>query len=270
MQSPITVLGGFGFVGTALCDLLVQQGHRVTRPDRTRLGDIAGCAGTMVWCIGLTAGFRTRPLDTVTAHAGLLADILSRNAFDRVVYLSSTRLYAGATVTREDSPLSVTPGNPSDLYNATKLAGEALVLTMGGVVVRLSNIIGPAEGRRDTFLGAITRQALDGRIVLESAPSTAKDYLWIDDAARGLADIVTRGRDRIYNLGSGRQIQHQTWLDALAARTGCAVTTQPGAPDLSFPPIDTTRLRREFGFAARDPVECIDAIAPIQAPLQGI
>lgn len=260
----VTLFGGHGFVGQALQADLVRRGVAVFVPARHETTPPPGGFGTLVWCIGLTADFRTRPYDTATAHVGLLAGVLSQRAHDRVVYLSSTRVYGGAGATEETAALTVRPLDPSDLYNATKIAGEALVLSAPdaeGVAVRLSNVVGPGEARRETFVGAITRQALRGRVELESALTSAKDYLWIEDAARGLADIVLEGRQSLYNLASGRQIAHRQWADALARQTGCAIAVRDGAPDMGFPPIDTARFRAEFGTLATDPLERIAEIA---------
>lgn len=258
-----TLFGGHGFIGRALSHELTRRGAEVLCPPRESLDPPSGGFGTLVWCIGLTADFRTRPIDTAIAHVGLLAQVLAQHAHDRVVFLSSTRVYSGVTGTAEEAALAVHPANPSDLYNATKLAGEALVLTAypkTGVVVRLSNIVGPGEAARATFLGAISRQALAGRIELETAPITAKDYLWIDDAAHCLAQIAESGKESIYNLARGRQITHRQWSELLALETGCSITVRPDAQDASFPPIETRRICAEFGFAPSNPLDHLGQI----------
>jgi len=258
-----TLFGGNGFIGRALGAELSCRGHKVFCPPRGSVAPPLGGFGTLVWCIGLTADFRSRPFDTATAHVGLLAQVLVQRAHDRVVFLSSTRVYAGAARTSEEAGLTIRPDDPSDLYNATKLAGEALVLTAEGaqgIVVRLSNIVGRSEIGRATFVGAIAREAVAGQITLQTSLDTAKDYLWVDDAARGLADIALTGKARIYNLASGVQIAHREWADALARETGCAIAVRPGAPDMGFSPIDTARIRAEFGFA---PINPLDRVAEI-------
>ena len=262
-MTRITLFGGSGFIGRATAAELARRGHQVHIPARGQIAPPPGGFGTLIWAIGLTADFRTRPYDTATAHLGLLAQVLAQGAQERVVYLSSTRIYGGASSTHEGAALHLQPENPSDLYNATKIAGESLVLSapVPGVAVRLSNVLGPGEAARETFVGAITRQAHQGRIVLESALTTAKDYLWIDEAARGLADIALTGQQRIYNLASGRQISHHAWVDALAQQTGCGVAIRDQAPDLGFPPIDTHRFQAEFGSLPTDPLDRIAEIA---------
>lgn len=257
-MTRLTLFGGHGFIGRAVEHEALRRGHDVTCQPRDKITPTDGTFGTIIWCIGLTADFRTRPYDTATAHVGLLAQVLRQRAHSRVVFVSSTRVYSGSVTTVEDTALSIRPNDPSDLYNVTKLAGEALVLSAGdadGVAVRLSNVVGPGEAERATFLGAISQQATCGQIALESAFETAKDYLWIDDAARGLVDIAESGQAPIYNLARGAQITHRQWVDALAEQTQCDITIAPDAPNLSFAPIDTTRIRDEFGFAPNDPLD---------------
>lgn len=256
-MTRVTVFGGNGFIGQAVAGVLRARGVHVFQQPRDDILPPAGGFGTLVWCIGLTANFRTQPLATATAHVGLLAEVLAQGAHDRVVYLSSTRVYEGAPATSEEADLVVNPIKPFHLYNATKIAGESLVLTSepgDNVVVRMSNVVGPGEVARSTFVGAIARQALDGEIVLESAPETVKDYIWIDDAAQIFADIAIDGRQLIYNVARGKQTPHSDWVDAFSRATGCKISVQPGAIDESFLAIEVSRTTAEFRSAIWDPL----------------
>ena len=81
-----------------------------------------------IFAIGLTADFRSRPLDTMDAHVSALAEVLRCGRFDSLTYLSSTRVYAGLPRGCGNATLVVNPSDASDLYNLSKLAGEALCL----------------------------------------------------------------------------------------------------------------------------------------------
>jgi len=50
--------------------------------------------GHIIYCIGITADFRRRPHDTITAHVTKLQEVLTRTSFESLVYLSSTRVYS--------------------------------------------------------------------------------------------------------------------------------------------------------------------------------
>jgi hypothetical protein len=86
-----------------------------------------GPLGHVIYCIGLTADFRSRTFDTVEAHVCTLLDVLRRGEFESIVYLSSTRLYAGSDSTSEETSIRI---SPFDVYNTSKLAGESLVLKL--------------------------------------------------------------------------------------------------------------------------------------------
>ena len=260
-MARFTVLGAGGFIGGALCNFLHAEGHEVLAPDRD--ADLPPRPGHVIYAIGLTADFRSRPFDTAEAHLGRLTDLLRQGGFDSFLYLSSTRVYQGAASTAETATLQARPLDPGHLYNLTKLAGEALVLHCGlpGTrVVRLSNIVGPGEAGRDTFIGALAREAATGTIRLQSHPASAKDYLWIGDVLPLLAAISLYGRERVYNLASGQQLRNDDWTGPIATATAARLETDLAAPNAGFPAIDISRLSAEFGAPPGDPRAHLAAI----------
>ncbi|MBL7088596.1 NAD(P)-dependent oxidoreductase [Acidovorax sp.] len=253
--STFTVLGASGYIGSRLVAHLQAQGHSVWSPARGAAEVFTRQLGHVIYCVGLTADFRTRPFDTVDAHVGLLAEVLRRAQFHSLLYLSSTRVYMGATRTDEDAPLAVLPGDLSYLYNLTKLTGESLCHACGrpGVrVARLSNVVGPGmDAASGNLVADLLHQAQGGRIVLRSDPQSAKDYVHVDDLLDWLPRIALAGRAATYNVASGRQTTHAQWLAWLQARTGCSVEVAGQAPLQAFPPINVLRLQGEWGVAPR-------------------
>lgn len=251
-MANFTVFGASGFIGHALVAHLRAAGHEVYAPARDeRLFERP--LGHVIYSIGLTADFRQRPFDTVEAHVCLLAELLRWAEFDSLLYLSSTRVYAGASATHEEAPLQVNPTDPSDLYNLSKLMGEALCLHGGRPkvrIARLSNVVGLDTGS-ENFLAALIREALTGRIVLRSDPRAAKDYIALDEVVALLPRLATQGHEKIYNVASGRNVRAEEIVAQLQALTGCAVESNAVPSGLTFAPIDVTRLKREFAFTAR-------------------
>jgi nucleoside-diphosphate-sugar epimerase len=209
----------------------------------------AAPAGHVINCIGLTGDFRTRPLETAEAHVAIVARCLAQLRFQTFLHLSSTRVYARAAATREDTPLPCLPSDPSDLYNLTKLAGEALCLSdprLGVRVARLSNVYG-GHLHADTFLGQIILAGLaSGRVVLRQAPESEKDYISLDSVTSLLPAIAIAGRHRLYNVATGRNTSHRAIADILRRSLGWDVSFAPDAPLHRFRPIDITRLTEEF------------------------
>jgi nucleoside-diphosphate-sugar epimerase len=251
-MARFTIIGAQGFIGAHLAEHLAQSGHDVARPGRGE--PLARESSHVVYCVGVTADFRSRPYDTVTAHISYLADILGRMRPLSFLYLSSTRVYKGGDSGDEAATLALRPSDPDDLYNATKIAGEALCLAQPNEavrVVRLSNVFGPqmhADQRpRHEFLAAVIREAVQtGRVRLGTALDSEKDYVAIEDVVRGIERVALYGSHRLYNIASGRNLTHGAIFDRLSALTGCTVTVEHGARRVFYPTIDTLRIAGEF------------------------
>jgi nucleoside-diphosphate-sugar epimerase len=252
-RATFTILGAGGFLGAALVAWLEshdQVVHAVTRAALPALLAGRRPAGRVIDCIGLTGDFRARPLDTAEAHVGLVARCLAELRCDSFLLLSSTRVYARANVTHEDAVLPTLPADPSDLYNVTKLAGEALCLAdprPAVRVVRLSNVYG-IEMPEATFLGHVLHDGRAcGSVTIREGPASAKDYVSITAVVRLLPTIATTGQQRIYNVAAGSNTSHAAIADCLRAITGWRIGFSSDAPTVRQPVIDTARLDAEFG-----------------------
>jgi len=251
--ATFTILGAAGYVGAALVAMLHSAGHRVhavTRGSLPRLLETRRNAGHVIDCIGLTADFRAHPDDTAEAHVGVTARCLAHLEFESFLFLSSTRVYARAAATHEGASLPCSPTDPAELYNLTKLAGEALCLADPRPevrVARVSNIYGP-DLPADTFLGAVFQEGREtGAVLLRQARRSCKDYVSLADVTRLLPLIARYGRHRIYNLAAGVNTSHAAIALLLRRRAGWHVAFSPGAPTVRFPPINIARITEEFG-----------------------
>lgn len=245
-----TVLGATGFIGRHLARTLAELGHEVFAPTRGSQEIFERPLGCVWYCIGLTADFRQRPFDTVDAHVCLLRQLLERADYDTLIYLSSTRVYAGSDSARETQALAVRPDSPDHLYNLSKLMGENLTLAAGrnGRVARLSNVLGPDMGP-DNFVGSVLDEAArTGTVHLRTALDSSKDYVWIDDVVAALIALAGPDAAPITNLAAGRNTPHAELADWLRAR-GVACSVAPYAPTTGFPVIDIERLRALTGRA---------------------
>lgn len=262
-----TVLGAQGFVGQALSQWLRARGHEVHTPARQLSAAelSASLRGHVVYCIGLTADFRSRPWDTVDAHVGVLRQLLAEGDFASLTYLSSTRVYLGCDVGREDAALTVRPEDPDQLYNLSKLMGESLCHAAHRPerpvrVVRLSNVIG-GDVASDNFVYALLREALaTGVVRLNTSLDSAKDYVALADVTRMLELIASCGQAHCYNLASGQQTTNGELVDAIARLTGATFSVSDNAPHTHFPRVDICRLRREFGFEPMSPIDYFEEI----------
>jgi nucleoside-diphosphate-sugar epimerase len=256
-MARFTVLGGTGFVGGHLARHLRARGDEVALPGRDAA--IGADLGHVVYAIGLTADFRSRPFAAMESHVCRLARLLERARFDSLLYLSSTRVYSRAASGAEDALVPVDSQCPDDLYNLSKLAGESLCLagaTPTVRVARLSNVFGPpADGagmHPASLVADLLRAAVnDHRIRLASSPESEKDYVAIGDVVQAIRRIALQGRHRLYNVASGENTSNHDLVRRLAALTGCAVELAKDAPTVRFPRIHTDRLSAEFAGTSR-------------------
>ena len=256
-MSAFTILGASGFIGSALARAVKEAKLAAITPDRTE--KLTGKnLGHVIYCIGLTADFRTHPLETIEAHVCHLLHILRDCDFDSLVYLSSSRVYRNqAGAANEEASLTVNPLSPDDLYNLSKIMGEAAALTCGdkAKIVRLSNVYGP-DFTSENFLAAILKQAVtQNHVTLYTSPDSEKDYVSIHDVVEGLLKITMEGKERIYNLASGTNVSNHDLVTRISELTGCRITFDPTAPRRVFPPIPIDRMRAEFSFAPRNLLE---------------
>jgi nucleoside-diphosphate-sugar epimerase len=252
--TPVTILGASGFVGRHLLARLRADGVPCDAPTRDAADIFERPLGHVIYAIGLTSDFRSRPLDTVEAHVCLLRHLIAAGNFDSLTYLSSTRVYAGSTDTRELAPLAVNPNDPGDLYNLSKLMGESLCLHGGhplARVARLSNIVGLRDSP-DSFIDQLLDEgARTGAITLHTALSSRKDYLHIEDAVTQILAIARSDATGIFNVAHGTGVDNGTIAECLAAAFGYRVTVAPDARPWAFADIDTQRMRTRFGLAPR-------------------
>lgn len=249
---PITVLGAGGWIGSALVADLRRQGFEVNPVGRMDLKawlSKSDLLGPVMYAIGLTADFREHPHDTVESHVGLLSQVLKRPGLSQLLLLSSTRVYGRSRSTDETTPLPCLSSDPSDLYNLSKLMGEALVLQdsrPGLKVVRISNVVGKGQPS-STFLGSLVRDArVNGIATIRQPSSMSKDYVALHDVLRLLPLIAVSGRQRIYNLGSGSNTSHAEVAEWLT-RQGLSVRfDQTESINLNFPDLSIKRLSAEF------------------------
>jgi nucleoside-diphosphate-sugar epimerase len=240
-----TIFGAGGFVGCHLARHLSDKGYAVRavcRGDETWRG---ADLGHVFYCIGLTADFRSRPFETIDAHVSVLADVLRAARFTSFVYLSSTRVYARSESTDEASALIVAPQDADDLYNISKLMGEAACLgsALANVrVARLSNVFGADIGSSN-FLTSVLKEAVETKSVrLRTSLVSEKDYIWIEDVVVALRAIAERGTDPITNVAFGVNTSHREIVHALTMATGARVEVAGDAPTVRFPRIETKRL----------------------------
>ena len=232
----ILVLGGGGFLGSAITSALVAHAGRISTilgppgsdllpaPRDVRNGhlDICDMHALASWLRGVdivvhaagppsVAASFADPLAFAQAHVlGMVSTLEAcRHAgVRRLVYLSSAEVYGQPNVNPavESAPLA-----PLSPYGAAKMSAETFICADAGrsvgdaLILRPFSVYGPGSPVR-SVVGSIMRQVLAGPEVRVSDPRPIRDYCYIDDLVACVLEACasTVGAPvRIYNVGSG-------------------------------------------------------------------
>lgn len=306
MPMRVLVTGAGGFVGASVVSELRQRGHEVVACGRAPAGgDAVASAGggedspSMVVCdvtdaaeverifadrrpnhvvhaaaitpdrrMEIEESRRVIEVNELGTHTVLLA--AARHGVGRVVYVSSSAVYAGAEPDArvlETAPLCDECG----LYAVTKLAAERLchwvhdAFGLDTRIARLGPIYGPFErptGSRQAMstVYVAIRRALVGEPLRAPAAAAGwrRDWLHGDDAARAIGALLEQAAPahRVYNL-SGTAITTERLLAAVAAAvpgTGIEWVDDPSRANIAAPTIaaagrnlDCRRLEEGLG-----------------------
>lgn len=184
-------------------------------------------------------------------------DAARTNGVKKFTYISSGAVYG----TREGPMKESDCPTPSDLYGASKLAGEELTLKFGDtygmetVCTRVYFVYGP--GRRPDPMFPIYRWAfgpLDGVTGLtnDSGADQLLDFTHVFDTAQGIVKAYRAlpTKNRIYNVTSGVAVRLGDvvdWVqDHLGAETG--VRLGPGKAVPRGAPLDIARAKADLKF----------------------
>jgi nucleoside-diphosphate-sugar epimerase len=263
----ITILGATGFVGRALVKDLENRQIPYFAPTREE-NFLGKNLGNVIYSIGLTADFRKRPFDTVEAHVGKLSEFLKEAQFDSFTYLSSTRVYLDNKERKvnENTLIATNIQDPNSIFNTSKLAGEALTLNCGqnkGKVIRLSNIYGD-DFTSENFITSIIKEGLSQKkIVFKTTLDSAKDFISLNDAVALILKIATTGKDKIYNVASGKRTTNADIVSKLQQLKAWKIEISEDAERIVFPNVDISRVKKEFQFKPSS--NLIDDLAGILA-----
>lgn len=258
-----TVIGAGGFIGSRIVASLRSQGRTVLTPPRTQQAFDGEDLGRVIYCAGLTGDFFQRPFDTVEAHVGLIGRILQSARFERLVYLSSTRVYDSLSERggREDDVLELDPALPRNVYDLSKALGENLCLNSSGgraCAARLSNVF-DADPAASGFLSELLLRALhEQEITLSSSPLGGRDYIHVADAVNGLLALADNDAEGVFNIAGGRTVLNSELVEVFGRAGRRLVLTGQDMPSPQ-PRIDITRLK-SLGVTPADAVEAIAAI----------
>ena len=264
-RDGVLLLGGAGFIGSALAARLKQEKMRVYvfgRHDGERLEQVLPQCGTVIHLASTTTpgSSATHPsLELANLALTLrLLELLQSQPQTHLIFFSS-----GGTVYGNPDRLPVTedaPIAPLSNHGAGKVAQEAFcqaLRTQGHAVtiLRPSNAYGPGQTRKSGF--GLVRTMLEHvragtSLEIWGDGENVRDFIYIDDIVEASMRLIKLPRDSgTYNLGSGMGYsinQVRAIVEAVCDKELQTIYRQARGIDVRSVVLDNSRLNARLGW----------------------
>jgi UDP-glucose 4-epimerase len=266
----VTIFGGGGFIGSAIADRLLLDGHQLRVFERPRVEPYRKFEAheQVEWMTGdlLSIHDLTTAIDGADVVFHLVSTTLPKSSNDDPIYDVQTNLVAtlqmlnamvarkvpkivfissGGTIYGKPVYLPIDeqhPTEPQVSYGITKLAIEKYLLMyerlhgIKAVILRVANPYGQRQ-RVETAQGAVgvfIDRALKGLpLEIWGDGSVTRDYLYISDVAEAFAHAMEYGGERsVFNVSSGKGTSLNELIDLIERALGREIIRHysPGRP----------------------------------------
>lgn len=286
-QSPILVVGGAGYIGSLICQQLLDAGHKVHVLDSLIYGSaaikplmnhpsfqlIVGDCRNIQSVVSAVKGVgaiihlaaivgdpacnqdQKSALEINYAATRMLVEIAKGSGVQRFIFASSCSVY-GATEIVADEHSAV---GPLSIYGQTKVDSEKAILeacsdNFHPTILRLATVFG--LGRRPRFdlvVNLLTARAVNEGVITIFNGEQWRPFIHVRDVAKGFVTVlhaplqVVNGQ--IYNLGDSRQ-NYTLAQVAAEIRQLCPATEVQNVAnsDRRNYQVSFAKIRRELGF----------------------
>lgn len=218
----VLVVGGAGYVGGAVTDLLMETDHEVLVydallyeeayrkdveftfgdvRDQPRLKDCLNWADGVIWLAAIVGdGACAISPDVATQVNYETIEFLVNNFDGRIIFPSSCSVYGASDGILDEQSAT----NPLSLYASLKLKSEALFTDKNALVFRLGTLFGLgddfARPRLDLVVNTLTAKAVKEKKLRVFGGDQYRPLLHVYDAAQAMVDGLTQTECGIYNL----------------------------------------------------------------------
>lgn len=232
----VLVVGGAGYIGGALTDLMSLHDFRVydsllyeehyLKPlpfvhgdvrDKAKLKKQLKWADAVVWLAAIVGDGACALNPSLTKEVNQDAvKWLSQNFGGRIIFMSTCSVYGA-----QDGLLTETsPTNPLSLYAVTKLESEKYLENKNAVIFRLGTLFGLGDSysrvRLDLVVNTLTARAISEGKLTVFGGNQYRPLLHVKDAAQAILDALETKHTGIYNLhntntdilGLAKQVKH--------------------------------------------------------------
>jgi dTDP-glucose 4,6-dehydratase len=252
------VTGGAGFLGSHLCDYLIEQGFRVVCIDNLDTGslqniehlrgenfqfvnhdvteylDVCGDVDFVYHLAALASpiDYLRMPLHSLKVGSYGTHHALGLAKWKRARFLlaSTSEVYGDPQVHPQPETYwgNVNPIGPRGVYDEAKRYGEALTMAYHGqqgvntAIARIFNTYGPRMRPNDgRAVPTFVRQALEGKPLTVFGDGTqTRSFCYVDDLIRGLVALAQADEHLPVNLGNPREFTLSELAETVLRITG--------------------------------------------------
>ncbi len=253
----ITIVGAAGFIGSNLSNFFKNLGYEVVEIYKSYQILPKKNYGVVLYCAGVTAGFRERPFDVINAHITNLVNWLTLANFDKLIYFSSARIYMGNKLGLEGVEDFII--NRNDTYNQSKILGESICQfsKKNTAILRLSHVIGYDPGSPYFFWNVIRQFCSNSpNVSIDESPQSKRDYIFLEDLFCVIKKIIKLDKTGVYNVSSGIDIKNIELVSIINEIIGPKEVFF-GKNESNFPSIENKKIVQELGVSVLDPKKVI-------------
>jgi dTDP-glucose 4,6-dehydratase len=258
--STAVVTGGAGFLGSHLCDYLLERGHRVLCVDNLDTGSLQNVEHVesdafhfvnhditqhfeidepvdVVFHLASPASpidYMRLPLHTLKVGSYGTHNALGLAKFKRARFLlaSTSEVYGDPLVHPQPETYwgNVNPIGPRGVYDEAKRYAEALTMAyhrqqgVNTCIVRIFNTYGPRMRPYDgRAIPTFVRQALENKpLTVFGDGSQTRSFCYVDDLVRGLYLLATSDEHLPVNLGNPDEMSLLELAETVVRVTGAS------------------------------------------------
>ncbi len=249
----VLVSGAAGFIGSKICQKLLQKKYDVIGIDNFSTGKVKNIpkdikfikmdlsrnllkkkipkCDVIFHLAGQSSGEKSfdspiKDLDMNTKTTLNLINYGLKNKCKKIIYASSMSVYGNSSNKQfnENSTL-----NPLSCYGVSKLCSEAYLKVFSNLlpytIFRMFNVYGIGQDMGDLRQGMVSiylSQALkNNKIIVKGSLKRKRDFIHIDDVVNiWVKSIKSKKINQIYNLGSGKNMEVSQLIKKIIKLTG--------------------------------------------------
>lgn len=240
-MSKIIVTGGGGFIGSHLCESLIEDNHKVIAidnfcsSDESNIEELKESSNFELISKDILAtlslpdnidyilhfasraspeDYQNNPIHTLRTNTeGTLKMLKAADKHDaKFMYASTSEVYGDPEIhpQTEDYWGNVNPNGPRSCYDEGKRCGEAMIASFAKKndldyrIIRIFNTYGPRLREDDgRVISNFITQALKGNpITVYGDGSQTRSFCYIEDLVRGIRSAMNSEPGEVFNLGN--------------------------------------------------------------------